>query len=145
MKSGYRVFLRGILLLTVSLAACSSEKPNYRDNFITSGINTLPLIYLDGAAYQDGSFVSQGWAADREDGVNVRVFVYVDNKIAGEAAMGMDRVDVAAYFNRPEWGKSGWSATTKIPLSAGPHRWFAVVYDRMMGFSQTPEKEITVP
>jgi hypothetical protein len=64
-----------------------------------------------------------GWVADPTDGSplgNVRV--YVDGIPFGTPNMGLARPDVAAYFNNPAYGKSGYQLFCGASvLALGPH------------------------
>ena len=73
--------------------------------------------------YQTDALMVSGWVADPTDGSplgNVRV--YVDGVPFGTPNMGLARPDVAAYFNNPAYGKSGYQLFCGASvLALGPH------------------------
>jgi RHS repeat-associated protein len=78
-----------------------------------------------------GLITALGWAADNEDGSPVaKVVVLLDGQPIGDAALGGSRSDVAATYNNPAWGKSGWSLTGSIfGAATGTHTVTAAAYD----------------
>jgi subtilase family serine protease len=73
--------------------------------------------------YQTDALMVSGWVADPTDGSplgNVRV--YVDGVPFGTPTMGLARPDVAAYYNNPAYGKSGYQLFCGASvLALGPH------------------------
>ena len=134
-----------ILLLVVCTISCSDKGSIHAKHFSTPGVNNLPQGNLDIVNYGNGILYAAGWSADIEDGVGIkRVAVYIDNKLAGEARLGIERPDVASYFKNPNLVRSGWDIKGKIPLSKGKHTLYAVGYDKMEAFTKYPEKEFIV-
>jgi hypothetical protein len=141
-----------LLLVSVVLLSCSkgSEPPPAPAGSTTStapaGPNTPPEGFLDLATYEKGHFRAGGWAADKEDNAPVKkVMVYVDNKILGEAELGIQRGDVATEKKNPNWKNSGWEINKQIPLDKGSHQVYAVAVDKQGAEVKLPnEKNITV-
>jgi Bacterial Ig domain len=78
------------------------------------GADTLPA---------SGNLYVSGWAADTAKGAPVdRVTVYVDGASAGSAMLGVVRQDVAKYYGRSDYSRSGWNFEMPASkLSPGPH------------------------
>jgi hypothetical protein len=150
MKEGFMKIFKKILLftfmiLTISIISCSDKGAIHTENFKTPAVNNLPQGNLDIGSYRDGTLYAAGWSADLEDGVSVkRVMVYVDNKLVGQAKLGLERPDVGTFFKNPNWVKSGWEIRAKIPLNKAKHTLYAVVYDKMEAFTKYPEIEFII-
>lgn len=87
--------------------------------------------------YGNGELFVSGWAADEEDGAPVKkIEIFVDDKLVGEAELGIERPDVVKHFNNSLWLKSGWRIQVKTPLKKGEHTVYAVVYDKVGGFKK---------
>lgn len=117
------------LLISVVFIACSKgpETPPPPQ----SGLNTPPEGFLDLVTYEKGKIRVGGWAADKEDNAPVKkVMVYVDNKLLGEAELGIQRGDVAAGKQNPNWKNSGWEINKQITLDKGGHTVHAVAEDK---------------
>ncbi len=64
-----------------------------------------------------------GWAADIASGSPVtRVTIRVDNMTMGTAKLGAEREDVARFYHRDDFLRSGWSFSAALPdLPPGAH------------------------
>lgn len=104
-----------ILIVTIALISCS-KKPT-----------TPSSGFLDAVTYENGQLSAVGWAGDKEDGAPVeKVMVFVDDKMIGEARLGIDRQGVADEMKNPNWVKSGWTLSVPMSLDKGIHKVHAV-------------------
>src|SRR5437764_14589339 len=71
------------------------------------------------------------WTLSLHDALPIaKVQVFLDGTLIGNATLGLSRQDVASYFNRSDWGNSGWSLNYNVGnLAAGSHTITAVAYD----------------
>jgi hypothetical protein len=115
MKTKNLTFVIVLSILTITFLSCSkkSETPS-------SG-------FLDAVNYENGQLSATGWAGDKEDGAPVqKVMVYVDDKMVGEAKLGLDRPGVADEMKNPNWVKSGWTLSAPMTLEKGKHKAHAI-------------------
>jgi hypothetical protein len=115
MKTKSFFIMMVILILGISLLSCS-KKPS-----------TPSSGFLDSINYENGLVSAWGWAADKDDGAPVeKVMVFVDDKMIGEAKLGLDRQGVADEMKNPNWVKSGWTLSVQMPLEKGKHKAHAI-------------------
>ena len=109
-----------------------------------------PKVLLEGnidlAEYADGILLVTGWSSDEENGGPVeRVVIYLDSELLGPVTqMGIERPDVAEYFDNQNRLLSGWELRMKTRLHEGKHRAFAIAYNKREGLINLPEKEFVV-
>jgi len=91
----------------------------------------------------DADINVSGWAADKAYGTPVKAVVaYIDGAVAGDAVLGFDRSDVAKYYGRTDYLRSGWSfGILGSTLGAGSH-WITAVAVGKSGSSQLPGARI---
>lgn len=127
MKHISRICACGLIGLVILIGACSRDEV-YSKNYNIH--NDAPVGDYDLAVYENGIFTCSGWAADKEDGAPIKmVLVYVDGKAVGKARLEIDRQDVAGFFKKDDFLKSGWQLSAKVLLKTGPHRAMALIYD----------------
>jgi hypothetical protein len=108
-------FVMVILVLTITLISCSKK------------YDTPSSGFLDSIKYEGGLLSAWGWAADKDEGAPVgKVMVFVDDKMVGEAKLGLDRPGVAEEMKNPNWVKSGWTLSAPMTFEKGKHKVHAI-------------------
>lgn len=137
----------GAQTVTWTAVGCAGEVSVRYVTIVSS--NTPPVgsfDFADSTVAQGQPLSAWGWAADNEMGAPVtRVDVFIDAVDRGDAALGGDRPDVSAAYNRPEYRYSGWNWSYGTSgLSLGVHTVSITAVDNQGATTGLGAKNFTV-
>jgi hypothetical protein len=146
--SGYKLVypVAGLSIGTHAVTAMAIDKEGQSSNFgpiqITVVPKTVPPPFgnLEEAVDKTtgkttisraDSLLVTGWVADQTDGAPLgNVKVYIDGNLAGTPTLGLNRSDVAAYFDNAAYTNAGYSFTySAASLAVGTHQVTVVATD----------------